>query len=126
MKNTGLQVYGRANVEGSPFKARCSPPKAEATNSVVELLQEHAFIEETVKAAVRTYDQFGERCSAMGDMQALILDAATSSPLFEAHTVETGTGEYEVSFVPEVAGLYALNVLIGGHPAEGCPLKIKV
>jgi hypothetical protein len=25
-----------------------------------------------------------------------------------------------------MAGLYGLNVLIGGHPIKGCPLRVKV
>ena len=35
-------------------------------------------------------------------------------------------GVYEVSFVPEMAGLYALSVLIGGSPVRDCPLRVKV
>lgn len=53
------------------------------------MLQEHAFIDETVKASVHAIDQFGEKCAADGLMVAQVLDAATEQPLFEAHMVET-------------------------------------
>ena len=33
---------------------------------------------------------------------------------------------YEASFTPEMAGLYGLNILLGGYPVRGCPLRLKV
>ena len=35
-------------------------------------------------------------------------------------------GVYEVSFVPEMAGMYALNVMLGGASIRECPMRIKV
>jgi hypothetical protein len=121
-----VQAYGRSTIEGSPFKARCAPPKAEAANSTCALAQQNAFVEETVKASVRTFDQFGDACTAGSDISAQVLEAATGAPLFDAHVVETAAGEYEISFVPEMAGMYALSVLLSGVPVQGCPLRMKV
>jgi hypothetical protein len=56
----------------------------------VTLIQEHAFIDDTVKALVHTVDQFGEKAPAEGLLSAQVLDAATEQPLFDAHVVETG------------------------------------
>lgn len=167
------------------------------------LVEEHAFIDDTVKASVHTVDQFGEKATADGMLSAQVLDAATEQPLFDAHIVETGhvrsqlvarhnatavgghpcicrgsqplfvcrllrcfgawwtallaewpelnqitweggcprqvpchagshnmavcvQGVYEVSFVPEMAGTYALNVMLGGVSVRECPMRIKV
>lgn len=89
-KYVPLQAYGRTTVQGSPFRVRCQPPRADPENSSVTLLQEHAFIDDTVKAAIRTIDQFGEMCTADGALVAQILDAQTEKVLFDAHLVETG------------------------------------
>jgi Filamin/ABP280 repeat len=83
-------MYGRTTIQGSPFKVRCQPPKADTENSTITLMQEHAFIDDTVKACVRTVDQFGEKCSADGMLTAQVLDAASEQVLFDAHIVETG------------------------------------
>lgn len=85
-----LQAYGRTTVQGSPFRVRCQPPRADPENSSVTLMQEHAFIDDTVKASIRTVDQFGEMCSADGSLVTQILDAQTEKVLFDAHLVETG------------------------------------
>lgn len=66
------------------------PPKADPENSTVTLLQEHAFIDDVVKAGVRTVDQFGESCPAEGGVTAQVLDAQTEKVLFDARIVETG------------------------------------
>jgi hypothetical protein len=85
-----VQAYGRTTVQGSPFRVRCQPPRADVDNSSVQLLQEHAFIDDQVKALVRTVDQFGECCSAEGIITAQVLDAQTEKVLYDAHIVETG------------------------------------
>lgn len=84
-----LQMYGRTMVQGSPFRVRCSPPKADPENSTLTMMQEHAFIDDTVKACLRTVDQFGEKCSADGLLVAHVLDAASDQVMFDAHIVET-------------------------------------
>jgi hypothetical protein len=86
----GVQMYGRTTVQGSPFKVRCQPPKADTENSTLTMMQEYAFIDDTVKACLRTVDQFGEKCSADGILVASVLDAASEQVLFDAHIVETG------------------------------------
>jgi filamin len=35
-------------------------------------------------------------------------------------------GVYEVSFIPQMAGTYALNVMLSGVAVKDCPIKIKV
>lgn len=85
-----MQAYGKTTVAGSPFRVKCQPPRADTENSTVTLLQEHAFIDDIVKAAIRTVDQFGESCPSEGGVAAQVLDAATEKVLFDAHVVETG------------------------------------
>lgn len=85
-----LQAYGKTTVSGSPFRVKCMPPKADPENSTVTMLQEHAFIDDIVKAAIRTVDQFGESCPAEGGVSAQVLDAQTEKVLFDARIVETG------------------------------------
>jgi hypothetical protein len=82
-------MYGRTTVQGSPFRVRCQPPKADTENTSITLMQENAFIDDTVKACVRTVDQFGEKCTADGMLAAQVLDAASEQVLFDAHIVET-------------------------------------
>ena len=76
-------------MQGSPFRVRCQPPKADTENTSITMMQENAFIDDTVKACVRTVDQFGEKCTADGMLAAQVLDAASEQVLFDAHIVET-------------------------------------
>lgn len=64
------------------------------------MMQEHAFIDDVVKAAIRTVDQFGESCPAEGGVAAQVLDAQTEKVLFDARIVETGNVRPSFKAIP--------------------------
>lgn len=113
-----LQAYGKTTVSGSPFRVKCMPPKADPDNSTVTMLQEHAFIDDIVKAGVRTVDQFGESCPSEGGVTAQVLDAQTEKVLFDARIVETG------NVCPFLAALLCLLML--QCPLNGTKLRLAV
>lgn len=122
MLHARVQAYGKTTVSGSPFKVKCMPPKADPENSTVTMMQEHAFIDDIVKAAIRTVDQFGESCPAEGGVAAQVLDAQTEKVLFDARIVETGNVRPPYH-IPAVLASYAHLRITFLAPTVQCTLE---
>eukprot|EP00854_Cymbomonas_tetramitiformis_P020497 gene20497-24566_t len=112
------------------YRISCLPPRVDVTNTTLSdngKGSRNGFLGELCSFQITALDQFGLQMKSGGDTFAAdVMDGDSDEVLFPADIADLGDGTYDLSFYPEVAGLYRLAITCRGEPLQGSPYEVIV
>ncbi|KAG5178646.1 hypothetical protein JKP88DRAFT_346923 [Tribonema minus] len=135
--DTGYSAVERAvadlHVSGSPFALYVAPAAASAAHSVIYGTGAiTATAGQPAQFTIRARDAFGNRVLSEDDAFAAQLDSQfLPQRTLSASVTSVGAGEYGAAYTLTAAGMYALNVSLGGEAVGGAdgardaPLEVR-
>jgi len=121
------EMYGTENIHGAPFTIDVNPGSASATFTEASGPgTKGAVAGETAPITVTTKDEFGNLLLDGGAPISATLTNLEDQSTLSVDVLDNNDGTYNLSYIPQTAGNYQLDVKLGEESIKDTPLVVSV